>query len=107
MRSEPVGVLERGEIGKELQLAPSMHGLEALQEQAPEQAREHANRKKEAGLAGNPMLAIRRYATGRHDTVHVRMMLEILGGERLGCRCEQQPINLGLVLVGDRADCGW
>jgi len=59
----------------------------------------------------------------------VRMMLEILtpavqnggdadvgaemlgigrnGGERLGCRCEQQPINLGLVLVGDRADCGW
>src|SRR5262245_32472462 len=75
------------------------------------------------------MLAIRRYATARHDTVHVRMMLEVLtpavqnggdadvgaemlgigrnGGERLGCRCEQQSINLGLVLVGDRADCGW
>ena len=29
------------------------------------------------------------------------------GGERLGRGRKQQSIDLGLVLVGDRADCGW
>src|SRR4029434_4436729 len=42
-----------------------MHGFETLQEQAPEQTREHANRQKEAGPAGNPSLAVRRYAAAR------------------------------------------
>src|SRR6516162_3785006 len=105
-----------------------MHGFETLQEQAPEQTREHANRQKEAGPAGNPSLAVRRYAAARNDTVHMRMVLEVLapavqdssdanvgaevlaidgnGGERFGCGREQQSIKVGFILVGDRADCG-
>src|SRR5262249_57655596 len=58
VRSELVLILESAEIGEELQLAGSVHGFKTLQEQAPEQAGEHADRKKEAGLAGNPTLAI-------------------------------------------------
>jgi|SRR5690349_262067 len=57
---ELVGPLKRGQIAKELELAGGVHGLQTLQEQAPEQAREHANRKKEAGLAANPTPTIRR-----------------------------------------------
>src|SRR4029434_9104252 len=105
-----------------------MHGFETLQEQAPEQTREHANRQKEAGPAGNPSLAVRRYAAARNDTVPMRMVLEVLapavqdssdanvgaevlaiggnGGERFGCGREQPSINVGFILVGDRADCG-
>src|SRR6266702_91328 len=105
-----------------------MHGFETLQEQTPEQAREHANWQKEAGPAGNPSLAVRRYAAARNDTVHMRMVLEVLapavqdssdanvgaevlaiggnGGERFGCGREQPSINVGFILVGDRADCG-
>src|SRR5499433_3221621 len=60
VRSELVRILESAEIGEELQLAGSVHGFKTLQEQAPEQAGEHADRKKEAGLAGNPTLANRR-----------------------------------------------
>src|SRR6516164_8010331 len=60
IRSERVRILESAEIGEELQLAGSVHGFKTLQEQAPEQAGEYADRKKEAGLAGNPTLAIRR-----------------------------------------------
>src|SRR5262245_19673607 len=29
------------------------------------------------------------------------------GGERRGCGCEQQSVELGLVLVGDGAERGW
>src|SRR6266704_5473659 len=58
VRSELVRILESAEIGEELQLAGSVHCFKTLQEQAPEQAGEHADRKKEAGLAGNPTLAI-------------------------------------------------
>src|SRR5215467_3080701 len=60
VRSERVRILESAEIGEELQLAGGVHGFKTLQEQAPEQAGEYAERKKEAGLAGNPTLAIRR-----------------------------------------------
>jgi hypothetical protein len=52
----------------------STYGFQALQEQA----REHANWKKEAGLAGNPTLTIRRWAATRYDAMHMRMMLEVL-----------------------------
>jgi hypothetical protein len=58
VRSELVRILESAEIGEELQLAGSVHCFKTLQEQAPEQAGEHEDRKKEARLAGNPTLAI-------------------------------------------------
>ena len=129
VRSELVRILEIGEIGEELQFAASVHGFETLQEQAPEQAGEHANRQEEAGPAGDPTLAIRRYAAARNDAVDMGMVIEVLapgvqdggdadvgaevlgvgrdGRERLGRGREQQSIDLGLVLVGDRADRGW
>src|SRR5262245_17322174 len=55
-----VGVFELAEIGEELQFVGGMHGFETLQEQAAKQAREHADRKKEAVLTGDPALAVRR-----------------------------------------------
>ena len=101
---------------------------QTFEEQAPEQAREHANRKKESGSAGNPTLAVRRDAATRNDAVHVRVVLEVLapgvqdcddadvgaevlaigsnGDQRLGRSLKQQPVDLGLVLVGHRADHG-
>src|SRR5438445_12497238 len=105
-----------------------MHGFETLQEQTPEQAREHANWQKEAGPAGNPSLAVRRYAAARNDTVNLRMVLEVLapavhdssdanvgaevlatggnGGGRFGCGRGQPAMHVGVILVRDRADCG-
>jgi hypothetical protein len=53
-----VHVFELAEIGEELYLAGSVQGFEALQEQAPEQAREHADGKKEVAATGDPMLAV-------------------------------------------------
>src|SRR5262249_55808671 len=75
-----------------------------------------------------PSLAVRRYAAARNDTVHMRMVLEVLapavqdssdanvdaevlaidgnGGERFGCGREQQSINVGFILVGAGADWG-
>src|SRR5256885_9159153 len=105
-----------------------MHGFETLQEQTPEQAREHANWQKEAGPAGNPSLAVRRYAAARNDTVNMRMVLEVLapavqdssdanvgaevlaiggnGGGGFGCGREHPPITVGLFLVCVRTDSG-
>ena len=112
-------ILEIGETGKELQFAASVHGFETLQEQAPEQAGEHANRKEEAGLAGDPTLAIRRYAAARNDAVHMEMVIEVLapavqdgsdadvgaevlglgrdGGERLGRGRKQVSVSAAAV----------
>src|SRR4029453_19539069 len=75
VRSEPVRLLS-AEIGEELQLAGSVHCFKTLQEQASEQAGEHADRKKEAGLAGNPTLAIWRYVTGWSDEGDMERMRE-------------------------------
>lgn len=58
--SPRVGVFELAEIGEELQFIGDVHGFETLQEQAAKQAREHADRQKEAVATGNPTLAVRR-----------------------------------------------
>ena len=68
----------RFELGQELQFTRSMHGLETLQEQAPEQARKHANRKKEILPASNPPITMRGDAAARHDAMHMRVMIEVL-----------------------------
>src|SRR5208282_3905262 len=61
-------LVERCEIGKELQFA----NLERCCQTFEEQAREHANRKKESGLAGNPTLAVRRDAATGNDAMKMR-----------------------------------
>ena len=103
-----------------------MQRFQTLQEQAPEQTREHAHRQEEVRPAPNPAIAVRRDAAARHDAVDVRMMIEVLaprvqhrrdadigaqmlriggdGGQRLGRGGEQEAVDLGLVLVGDGAD---
>ena len=96
-----------------------MSGNELLQEQSAEQAREHAHREEEARPAGDPLGAVEREPTPRHDHVHVRMMgerrapgmkngqdtdacSEVLGvgcdrDQRLGRRLEQDAVDRGLV----------
>ena len=103
-----------------------MGGGQLLQEQSPEQPREHADGEEEAGPAGYPALAVERDAAARHDDVHMRMMgerrapgvehggeadagAEMLGiggdgDERLGRGLEQDAVDHGLVLVGDVGD---
>ena len=113
-------------IAEELQVAGLVGGDQLLQEQPPEQAREHAHRQEEAGPARHPALAVERDAAARHDHVDVRMMghgrapgmehrgdadagAEMLGvgrdgGQGLGRGLEQQVVDDGLVLVGDVGD---
>lgn len=119
-------IFETDEIVEELEFAGPMQGFETFEEQAAEEPREHPHRQEEARPARNPMLAVRRDAATRHDAVHVGMMIEVLspgvqdggdadlytempgigryGGECLGCGGEQQPVDLGFVLIGDRAN---
>jgi hypothetical protein len=121
-------VVETDKIGKELQFAGIECCRQTAEEQAPEQAREHANGKKGSGLAGDPTLAIWRDAATRNDAVNVRVVMEVFapcvqdsgdadvgtevlaiggnGGEGLGRSPKQQSVNLGLVLVGNRTDRG-
>ena len=113
-------------LTEELQLSGPMGGVEHLQEQPAEQAREHAHRQEEVGPARHPALAVERDAAARHDHVDVRMMgerrapgvqhrgdadagAEMLGIGRdrqhgLGRRLEQQVVDHGLVLIGDVGD---
>ena len=67
---------ERGLVGEELQPPGLVGGGQSFEEQASEEAREHPDRQKETGLAGNPMLAVERDAAGRYDDMAVRMMSE-------------------------------
>ena len=103
-----------------------MGGDKALQEQAPEQPREHADGEEEAGPAGYPSLPVQRDSATRHDHMDVWVMrerrapavqhggeadagAEVLrvggdGDERLGRGLEQDIVDHGLVLVGDVGD---
>ena len=76
--SEEGRLHEPGEIAEELDLAPAVHLREAVEEQAPEQTREHPYRQEEARPAGGPTAAIEGDAAGRHDAVHVRVVVECL-----------------------------
>ena len=103
-----------------------MQGGEAFEKQATKEARQHAHRQEEAGLAGDPACAVRRQSAAGNDDVDMGMMgqrrapgvehggeadarAQMLrvggdGGQRLGCGLEQQIVDDGLVLERDRAD---
>ena len=124
---EPVGegrgLGEAGEVAEEAQLAGVEGGLQVLEEQPAEQAREHAHRQEEAGPAGDPARAVEREAAARHDAMDVRMMVQVLapgvehgddadlgaemlgiggdGAQRLGGGAEQDGVDRRLVLEGD------
>ena len=96
------------------------------QEQPTEETRQHADRQKEVGPAGDPTGAIGRETATGDDAVQVRMMeqrlaprvedgeeadlgAEVLGigGDRaqgLGGGVEQDVVDRRLVLVGDGGD---
>src|SRR5208283_1337197 len=119
---------ERGEVAEEGEAAGRMQDCEAVEEQATEQARQHAHGQEEAGLAGDPARTVRRQAAAGHDDVDVRMvgerrapgvqhggeadaraeMLRVGGdrGQRLGGGPEQEVVDGGLVLERDGADRG-
>ena len=120
-------LVETDEIGKELQFAGIEGCRQTVEEQPPEHGREHV-REKAPRLAGHPTLAIRRDPATRNEAVRMRMVLDVLAprvqdgsdadvgaevlpisgnrGEGLGRSFKQQCIDLGLVLLGHRADRG-
>ncbi len=69
-------VSQAGVLAEEDQPPLGVGGGELVQEQAAEQAREHAHRQEEAGAAGDPALAVGRQAAAGHDAVHMRMVGE-------------------------------
>ena len=114
------------EIAEEVQGAGVEGGGQTFEEQASEQPGERFDGQEEVWSAGDPARAIGREATARHDAVDVGMVRQRLppgvedgddadpgaepawiGGERrhcLGGGFEQDRINDGLVLKGDRGD---
>ncbi len=128
MRCEGAGFGERGEVVEEAQAPGAVGGRQLFQEQAPEQAREHAHGQEEAGPAGDPALAVGRDAAARHDAVDVRVMgqrrapgvehggeadagAEVLGvggdgDQGLGGGLEQDVVDHRLVVIGDVGDLG-
>ncbi len=116
------------DLAEERQRARRVGIGEPGQEEPPEQAGEHPHRQEEAGPACDPSLPIVRDAAARHDDVEVRVMghrrapavqhggeadagaqVPGIGGDReqrLRCRAEQQVVDHGLVLIGDRGDLG-
>ncbi len=117
---------ERGEVAEEDEPAGRMQGCEAFEEEAAEQAREHAHRQEEAGLAGDPARPVRRQAAAWDDDVDMRVMgqrrapgmedggeadaraqmLRVGGdrGQRLGGGPEQKVVDGRFGLERDRAD---
>ena len=75
---EFLGSFQVGEIAEKLQFACLECRHQAFKEQAPEQARQHANRKKESGPGCDPTPAVQRDAATWNNAVQVRMVLQVL-----------------------------
>ena len=119
---------ERREVAEEGEAAGRMQGREPVEEEAAEEARQHAHGQEEAGLAGDPARSVRRQAAAGNDDVDMRMvgqrrapgvqyggeadaraqMLRVGGdrGQRLRGGPEQEVVDGGLVLERDGADRG-
>ena len=96
------GLGKAGEIAEEAQLAGVEGVLQCLQEQAAEQAGEHAHRQEEAGAAGDPAGAVGRGAAARHDAMDMRMVLQGLApGVQDG-----DDADLGAEMLGIGGDGG-
>src|SRR5262249_48631802 len=67
--------VQAGESAEERELATVECRLQALQEQAPVEARENADRKEEVGPAAGPS-SIGRETAARHDAMDMRVMRE-------------------------------
>ena len=136
---EPLGLVQRSQIGcegsriievgvgaEERQASGAVGCEQLVQEQSPEQAREHRCCQEELWAARYPALAVERDAAAGHDHVHMRVMrhrrapgvqhgdepdpsAQVLGvgrdrGHGLGRCREQEIVDHGLVLIGDVGD---
>ena len=76
--SKPVGkglgISQVAMMGEEVQLTGLVRLCQRLQEQTPEQPRQHPYRQEEAGFAGNPLLAIDGEPAPGDDAVHMGMV---------------------------------
>src|SRR5437868_3977207 len=124
---------ESGEITEKAEIAGVEGGLEVFEEEPTEEPRQHAHRQEEAWPASDPACApglrrgrLERQAATGHDTMQVRVMMQVLspgmkdrndadlgaemfgvGGDRAQCRghcLEQDGVNCGLVLERDLGD---
>ncbi len=124
--AERAGIDQGRVLAEEVQLAGAIALLEFLDEAPTEQARQHAHGQEEPAPASDPALPIWRNATAGDDAMHVGMMRQCrtpgvqdqggadlgaemfrIGGEgrqRFRCDVEQQPVDHGLVGVGDGTD---
>ena len=123
---EHARVRQGGEPPVEGELPVIEGAAEQRQELAPEPAAEHAHREEEPGLASEPLRAVKRQPAAWHDTVDVRVVLEVLSPgvqddqqpdlgpevlgigsdllQGLGGGAEQEAIDLPRVLQGDRTE---
>lgn len=78
------------EDGEELQLTGREGFLQVLQKQSSEQTWEHPDREEEAGLAGDPSIAVARQAAAHDHTMQMRMMKQVLAQV---CSTPKKPIS--------------
>jgi hypothetical protein len=74
VRLECFSVVERNEIGEELQLASIESCHETFKKQTPEQAREHPNRQEEGRTASDPAHAVGGDTSARYNAMDVRVV---------------------------------
>ena len=100
---ERVALFERGEIAEELQFARVERRHEAFEEQASEQAREHADGQEESGRHRTQCPPIGGDAAARHDAMDMRMVIEVLApGVQHGREADLGAQVLGV--AGDRRE---
>src|SRR5271166_3873682 len=119
---------ERREVAEEDEAVGLLQGREAVEEQAAEEAREHAHGQEESGLAGDPARPVGRQAAAGNDDVDMRVMgqrrtpgvenggeadagAQMFGvggdrGQRLRGGPEQEVVDGGFVVERDGADRG-
>ena len=123
------GIGKLGMVAEELQLPGFVQLGQPFQNEPPVQAGQHPDGQEEVLAAGDPLGAIGRQSTTRHDHVHMRVMRHCrspgvqhrrdadlrtkvlgVGGYLDHCvraRPHQQVVNLAFVLVGDVGDLVW
>ena len=126
MSVEDIAVGQWRQLAEELQSSGLVGGCQPLQEQASEQARQHADGQEEARPAGHPAVSIEGDPAAGHDHMDMRVMgkrrtprvqhrghadtgAEMLriggnGDQRLAGGLEQGVVDDGLIVVGDIPD---
>ncbi len=72
-RAERRGVCQPGDGARELELLVAKRPFEGLEQESPEQGREHSDGKKEPGFARDPLGAIRADSASGNDAMEVGM----------------------------------